>query len=43
MIDRATGIAVRSLSVDQVAAEVSRLGLRRRDEAARLIREDRDR
>jgi len=43
MIDRATGIAVRSLSVDQVAAEVSRLGLRRRDEAARLIREDRGR
>ena len=43
MIDRATGIASHPLSVDEVAARVSRLGLTRRDEAARLIREDRDR
>jgi plasmid stability protein len=43
IIDRATGIAPRPLSVDEIAAKVSRLGLTRRDEAARLIREDRDR
>ena len=33
----------RQLTVDEIAARVSRLGLVRRDEAARLIREDRDR
>lgn len=43
MIDRATGIAARPLSLDEIVARVSRLGLTRRDEAARLIREDRDR
>ncbi len=43
MIDRATGIIPRRLSVDEIATKVSRLGLERRDEAARLIREDRDR
>ncbi len=43
LIDEATGIAPRRLSVDEIAAKVSRLGLTRRDEAARLIREDRDR
>jgi len=32
-----------SLTVDEVVAKVKRLGLVRRDEAARLIREDRDR
>ena len=31
------------LSVDDIAVEVGKLGLTRRDEAARLIREDRDR
>ncbi len=43
IIDRATGVAPRPLSVDEIAAKVRRLGLTRRDEAARLIREDRDR
>ncbi|HEX9167303.1 MAG TPA: hypothetical protein VF886_00020 [Roseiarcus sp.] len=33
----------RSLTVDEIVARVSKLGLARRDEAARLIREDRDR
>lgn len=42
LIDEATG-AQRSLTVDEIVARVSRLGLTRRDEAARLIREDRER
>ncbi len=42
LIDEATG-APRSLTIDEVVAKVKRLGLVRRDEAARLIREDRDR
>jgi antitoxin FitA len=42
LIDEATGTP-RSLTVDEVVAKVKRLGLARRDEAARLIREDRDR
>jgi antitoxin FitA len=42
LIDEATGTP-RSLTVDDVVAKVKRLGLVRRDEAARLIREDRDR
>ena len=33
----------RQLTVDEIVARVSRLNLERRDEAARLIREDRDR
>lgn len=33
----------RRLTVDEAVARVSRLNLVRRDEAARLIREDRDR
>jgi len=41
MIDEATGTP-RRLTVDEIAARVSRLGLVRRDEAARLVREDRD-
>lgn len=43
LIDRATALASRPLSIDEIAAKVSGLGLTRRDEAARLIREDRDR
>lgn len=43
MIDRTTGVAARPLPIDEVAAKVSRLGLPHSDEAARLIREDRDR
>ncbi len=42
LIDGATETP-RRLTVDEVAARVSGLGLVRRDEAARLIREDRDR
>jgi antitoxin FitA len=42
LIDEATGTP-RSLTVDDVVAKVKRLGLVRRDEAAALIREDRDR
>jgi hypothetical protein len=42
LIDEVTGTP-RSLTVDEIVAKVSQLGLVRRDEAARLIREDRDR
>jgi plasmid stability protein len=43
LIDEATADIPRKLTVDEIAAKVSALGLTRRDEAARLIREDRDR
>ena len=43
IIDAATAIAPRRLSIDEIAAKAAGLGLTRRDEAARLIREDRDR
>ena len=43
LIDEATGDRQRGLTVDDIAAKVSQLGLTRRDEAARLTREDRDR
>ncbi len=43
LIDQATASAPRTLSVDEIAAKVSRLGIARRDEAVRLVREDRDR
>ena len=43
LIDDATGLASRRLSIEEVAAKAGRLGLTRRDEAARLIRQDRDR
>jgi antitoxin FitA len=43
LVDAATAVAPRKLSVDEVAAKVSKLGFSRRDEAAQLIREDRDR
>ncbi len=43
LIEAATGAAPRRLSIDEVAAQASTLGLIRRDEAVRLIREDRDR
>lgn len=42
LIDEATGTP-RLLTVDEVVAKVSSLGLVRRDEAQRLVREDRDR
>jgi hypothetical protein len=42
LIDEATGRS-RRLTVDEVVTKVSRIGLVRRDEAVRLIREERDR
>ena len=43
ILDGAVGPARLLLSVDEVAERASRLGLTRRDEAAALVREDRDR
>jgi plasmid stability protein len=43
LIDAATGIEAHKLSVDEIAAKVSKLGLTRCNEAVRLIREDRGR
>lgn len=43
ILDGAVGAGGSALSVDEIAERVGRLGLTRRDEAARLIREDRDR
>ena len=42
LIDEATGTP-RRLGIDEIVARVRGLNLTRRDEAARLIREDRDR
>ena len=41
LIDEAAAATPRRLTVDEIVSRVSRLGLVRRDEAARLIREDR--
>jgi plasmid stability protein len=43
LIDEATRSVLRRPSVDEIAAKVSKLSLKRRDEAVRLIREDRGR
>ena len=43
LIDEATGAAPSRLSIGEIVARVSDLGLTRRDEAARPIREDPDR
>ena len=43
LIDAAIDTAPRKLSIDEVAAQASKLGLTRRNEAVKLIREDRDR
>ena len=43
LIDEATGIAPNLLTLDEIVARVGAFGLTRRDEAARLVREDRDR
>ena len=43
LIDEATSGATRRLTVDEISERVSRLGLTRLNEAARFIREDRDR
>lgn len=42
LIEAATGIVPRRLSIDEVVAKVRQLGLAQRNEAVRLIREDRD-
>jgi antitoxin FitA len=42
LIEEATAVP-RKLSIDEVATRARKLGLKRRNEAARLIREDRDR
>jgi plasmid stability protein len=43
LIEEAATAAPRRLSVDEIAERVSKLGLTRRNEAARLVREDRGR
>jgi antitoxin FitA len=43
LIEQATQGGPRKMSVDQLVKKVGGLGLKRRDEAARLIREDRGR
>ena len=43
LIDVATSVPPRKLSVEEIVARVAKLGLQRRDEAVRLIRQDRDR
>ncbi len=43
LIDAAINVQPRRLSIEEIGAKVGKLPLRRRDEAARLIREDRDR
>ena len=43
ILDGAVGVERRALSVDAIVEKVGKLGLIRRDEAAQLIREDRDR
>jgi plasmid stability protein len=43
LVEEAAGVIPRKFSVDDIAAKAGSLGLARRNEAARLIREDRDR
>jgi plasmid stability protein len=43
LIDEAVESVPRKLSIDEVVLKVSKLGLERRNEAAALIRRDRDR
>jgi antitoxin FitA len=43
LIDKATGASPPGMTIDEIAARVRALGITPRDEAARLIREDRDR
>ena len=43
LIEEAISAVPRKLSIDEVATRAGKLGLKRRNEAARLIREDRDR
>lgn len=43
LIDQAIESEPRKLSVDEIVAKISKLGLKRRDEAVKLVRRDRDR
>lgn len=43
LIDQAVEAVPRRLSVDEIVLKVGELGLKRRDEAVKLIRKDRDR
>jgi plasmid stability protein len=43
LIEEATSGVPRKLSIDEVAARIGKLGLKRRNEAVRLIRAGRDR
>jgi antitoxin FitA len=43
LIDAAINVQPRRLSIEEIVAKVGKLPLRRRNEAARLIREHRDR
>jgi plasmid stability protein len=43
LIEAATSVRPQKLSVDEIAGRIGKLGLQRRTEAVRLIREDRDR
>jgi plasmid stability protein len=43
LIEEAISAVPRKLSIDEVATRAGKLGLKRRNEAMRLIREDRDR
>jgi antitoxin FitA len=43
LIDEAIEDVPHKLSIDEVAGKIGKLGLRRRNEAAKLIRADRDR
>jgi plasmid stability protein len=43
LIDQAVTAAPRRVSIEEIAEQAGKLGLTRRDEAVRLVREDRDR
>jgi plasmid stability protein len=43
LIEEATSAEIRKLSIDEVAARIGKLGLKRPNEAVQLIRVDRDR
>ena len=43
LIDDAVGVEPRRSAIDEIVSKVEKLGLTQRDEAVRLIREDRDR
>lgn len=43
LIDEAVAVAPPKLSIEQIASRVARLGLTRKNEAVRMVREDRGR